>query len=289
MDGTSLLYAFDDPEAPERHTTQYFEVFGHRSVYHEGWIASAFHRAGMPWTVGMPPVDAPMDGDIWELYDTRTDFSQASDLAVEQPQKLAELQDVFAKEAGRAGILPLRDARANRTPMPSHATGRHHFVYHRGAIGIPETQGPPLRGCSWNMTAHIVVPAAGARGVLVTMGGYNGGMSLYLTREGRPVFVYRAFEASRLRLDGPAPLAEGDHRLEVDLDYDGGGPGRGGSISMLLDGREVASGRVERTPRGFFSIDETFDVGETTGSPVGDHPHIYPFVGGIERVEFTLR
>ncbi|GIH68072.1 sulfatase-like hydrolase/transferase [Sphaerimonospora thailandensis] len=288
MDGTSLVYSFDDADAPERHTTQYFEVFGHRSIYHDGWIASAFHRAGMPWTVGLPPVDAPFEADVWELYDTRRDFSQARDLAGSEPERLAELQELFAKEAARVDIQPLRDARARRTPMPNLATGRTRFAYHRGAVGTPETNAPPLRARSWTMRAHIDVPGGGARGVLASMGGDNAGWALYLTQDGRPEFVYRAFEAGRVHLAGPAAVPTGRHVLEVDLAYDGGGPGRGAQITLRLDGAELGSDRTPRTPRGFFSIDETFDVGATSGSPVGNYPHVYPFEGGLDRVEFEV-
>ncbi|MGW5647719.1 sulfatase-like hydrolase/transferase [Saccharopolyspora sp. NPDC003752] len=288
MDGTSLVYSFDDPEAPERHTTQYFEVFGHRSIYHEGWIASAFHRAGMPWTVGQPPVDAPFDADVWELYDTTRDFSQARDLAAEEPEKLAWMRDLFDKKAARTGILPLRDARAHRTLMPNLAAGRREFTFHRGAVGIPESNAPELAGNSWTVSAHIVVAAEGSRGVLATMGGYTGGWALYLTEDGRPEFVYRAFEAGHVHLVGREPVPAGEHVLAAHLAYDGGGRGNGARITLSLDGIELGSGHTPRTPPGFFSIDETFDIGETTGSPVGDYPHVFPFHGGLDRVEFVL-
>lgn len=289
MDGTSLLYGFDDAAATERHTTQYFEVFGHRSIYRDGWIASAFHRAGMPWTVGKPPVDAPFDGDVWELYDTGSDFSQAVDLAGSRPGKLAELQEVFAKEAARVRILPLRDARANRTVMPNLAADRTELTYYRGAVAIPETNGPAVRGRSWTMCAHFAVPDGGSRGVLATMGGQHGGWALYLTTRGAPEFVYRAFDAGRVELSGPEPLGAGRHSLEVDFAYDGGGPGKGASITLRLDGADLGSGRTEYTPRGFFSIDETFDVGATTGSPAGNFPHVFPFEGDLHDVTFRLR
>jgi len=288
MDGTSLVYSFAVVDAPERHTTQYFEVFGHRSIYHEGWIASAFHRAGLPWTVGLPPVDASFDDDVWELYDTTTDFSQAHDLAAAHPQRLAELQELFHREAQRVDILPLRDARVARLPMPNLAGNRTEFTYHRGAIGIPETNGPSLRGRSWTMRAHIDVPESGARGVLATMGGNTAGWALWLTVDGRPAFRLRAFEAGTVDIVGDLCLAPGGHVVTVDLAYDGGGFGRGATMTLLVDGASVGTGRTERTPPGFYSIDETFDVGETTGSPVGDYPHVFPFRGGLDRVEFSL-
>jgi arylsulfatase len=288
MDGTSLVYAFDDAEAPERHTTQYFEVFGHRSIYHEGWIASAFHRAGLPWTVGLPPTDVPFDADVWELYDTTTDFSQARNLADAEPERLRQLRELFDREADRVRILPLQDARTALLPMPNLAGGRTEFTYRRGAVGIPESNGPSLRARSWTARAHIDVPAAGAQGVLATMGGRNAGWALYVTPEGVPEVVFRAFEAGTVHLRGSGPLAPGRRVLAVDLAYDGGGFGRGATLSLSVDGERVDEGRTEATPRGFFSIDETFDVGETSGSPVGDYPHVFPFRGGLDRVEFSL-
>lgn len=288
MDGTSLVYSFQDAEAPEQHTTQYFEVFGHRSIYHNGWIASAFHRAGMPWTVGRAPQDVPVESDVWELYDTTCDFSQARDLAAAEPGKLAELQDVFEKEAARIGILPVRDARVHRTPMPNLARGRTEFTYYRGAVGIPETNGPALQGQSWTMRAHFEVLSRPARGVLATMGGRSGGWALYLTRDGHPEFIYRAFEAGCVHLCGSAPLERGRHVLEVEFDYDGGGRGRGATISLRTGDSVLGTGRIERTPPAFFSIDETFDIGTTSGSPVGNYPHVYPFDGDLDRVTFQI-
>lgn len=288
MDGTSLVYTFDDADAPERHTTQYFEVFGHRSIYHEGWIASAFHRAGMPWTVGLPPVEVPFEEDVWELYDTSRDFSQAHDLAASEPEKLVELQRLFEQEAARVDILPMHDARNKPGLMPNLAAGRTEFTYRRGAVGIPETNGPALRGRSWTMRAYLDVPERGCRGVLASMGGGNGGWAAFVNSDGHPELVYRAFEAGSVHLRAGMPLAAGSRVVEVHLEYDGGGFGKGATITMSVDGAEVDSGRTERTPRGSFSIDETFDIGETTGSPVGDYPHVFPFDGGLDRVEFSL-
>ncbi|KRF10451.1 arylsulfatase [Nocardioides sp. Soil796] len=289
MDGTSLVYSFADGEVPERHTTQYFEVYGHRSIYHEGWIASAFHRAGMPWTVGLPPTDAPFDQDVWELYDTTRDFSQAHDLAASEPARLAQLQELFEREAARVEILPLHDARTRRGGTPNLAGNRTEFVYRRGAFGIPESNGPRLNGRSWTMRAHVDVPEGGSRGVLATMGGNTAGWALWLTEDGRPEFRLRAFEAGTVSLAGDTAVAVGAHVLEVDVDYDGGGVGKGATITLSLDGVALGSGRTERTPRGFYSIDETFDIAMTSGSPVGDYPHVFPFEGGLDRVEFSLR
>ncbi|MDN5892808.1 MAG: arylsulfatase [Nocardioides sp.] len=287
MDGTSLVYSFDDATAPERHETQYFEVNGHRSIYHRGWLASA-HHGGVPWTVGLPGEPRDFDEDRWELFDLESDFSQSVDLAAEHPERLAELKALFEREAERVGILPLMDARVSRTRMPNLTEGRTSFTFHPGVVGVPESQAPRMVGRSWHLRASLDVGADGARGVVATMGGRAAGWSLWLDENGCPRLTYRTFEVDALDLGAPA-LGEGRHEIEVIHRYDGGGRGRGAELSLVCDGAEVAKGRIRATPPAIFSIDETFDIGTTTGSPVGDHPVSWPFEGGsIARVDIEL-
>ncbi|MFI0353522.1 arylsulfatase [Actinomadura sp. 9N407] len=287
MHGTSLVYSFDDPSAPERHTTQYFEVYGHRSVYHEGWMASA-HHGGVPWGVGLPGQDRAFEDDVWELYNLDEDFSQAVDLAAAEPGRLAELQKIFEREAGRVGILPLRDARVSRTRMPNLAAGRKSFTFYPGAIGIPESNAPRMIGRSWTLQASLET-ADRPRGVIATMGGRAAGWSLFVDPAGRPVFVYRTFEIAVAELVPDLTLAPGPHRLQVDFTADGDGRGRGGTLVLTVDGTQAAGDRLAATPPAIFSIDETFDIGLNTGSPVGDHPPAFPFEGGeIVQVDITL-
>lgn len=291
FDGTSLVYSFADAQAPERHRTQYFEVFGHRAIYHDGWMASAFH-ARLPWEV-ISVTQKPFETDRWELYDLRTDFSQAHDLAAREPERLAQLQTLFQKEAERNQVLPLRDTIFN-PPLPSLTGKRTEFTYYPGAVGIPEKGAPNILNRSWSVSATIEVPASGARGVIATMGGSPAGWSLYLDSTGKPVFAYRAFEAGSIELVGERALGAGRHVLQVDFDYDGGGYSKGGTARLLLDGVPQREGRVTATPPGFFSIDETFDIGIDTGSAAGRYPAAgalgYPFSGGrIERVDVRLR
>ncbi|MFB4312721.1 sulfatase-like hydrolase/transferase [Actinomadura sp. 21ATH] len=287
MHGTSLVYSFDDPDAPERHTTQYFEVYGHRSLYHEGWMASA-HHGGVPWGVGLPGKDRPFEDDVWELYDLEADFSQANDLAEAEPGRLAELQRLFEREAGRVGILPLRDARVSRTRMPNLARGRKSFTYYPGAVGIPESNAPRMLGRSWTLTAALETGDR-PRGVIATMGGRAAGWSLYVDTAARPVFVYRTFELAVAELAPGLALEPGRHVLRVDFTADSDGIGRGGTLVLTADGTRVAGAHLAATPPAIFSIDETFDIGLNTGSPVGDHPPAFPFAGGeIERVDIVL-
>ncbi|KRF10489.1 arylsulfatase [Nocardioides sp. Soil796] len=290
MDGTSLVYTFADADAPERHTTQYFEVFGHRSIYHEGWIASAFHGQA-PWTPrfkdGEPRRDYDFATDSWELYDTTRDFSQATDLAATEPEKLAALQELFVAEAERVSILPLRDARSTRTPMPNLAAGRNEFVY-RGPVGLPETDAPPFGGRSWQLLARFGVGSTACRGVLASIGGHSGGWSLRLDEDGRVVFHVRIFERDAFILTSPAPLAPGQHEVLLEFRYDGGGRGKGGEFSLVVDGSTVGVDRISATPPGYYSIDELFTIGFTSGSPVADHPERYPFTGELEEIRIRV-
>ncbi|MEV0974336.1 arylsulfatase [Microtetraspora glauca] len=287
MDGTSLMYTFADADASERHTTQYFEVYGHRSIYRDGWMASA-HHGGLPWSIGRPGADRPFEDDVWELYDLERDFSQADDLAAAEPGKLRRMRALFEQEAARAGILPLRDARVARTRMPNLARGRRRFTYHPGAVGIPESNAPRVVGRSWSLRAVIRVDAPGAYGVIATMGGRAAGWSLHLDDAGRPVFVYRTFAMACLRLTGEDGLGAGRHTIDVAFSYDGG-IAAGGTVTLVVDGVPAGEDRIAVTPPAIFSIDETFDIGLSTGSPVGEYPASYPFTRGtIERVDITL-
>ena len=287
MDGTSLIYSFGDAGARERHDTQLFEVNGHRSIYHRGWLASA-HHGGVPWTVGRPGTARAFEDDTWELYDLRADFSQSQDLATDHPERLDELRALFDREADRVGIRPLVDARVSRTKLPNLTEGRTSFTFHAGVVGVPESNAPRMLGRSWHLRAVLDVDPAPMRGVIATMGGQAGGWSLWCDTEGRVRLTYRSFEADSVDLVGPA-LPDGRRQVEVTHRYDGGGRGRGAELALVCDGAEAASGRVSVTPPAVFSIDETFDIGLTTGSPVGDYPVSWPLRGGgIHRVDIEL-
>lgn len=294
MDGSSLLPSFASAGAPEHHTTQYFEVFGNRAIYHEGWMASARHDR-LPWTVGLSRQGTSFEDDPWELYNLEQDFSQAQNLAAENPDKLAELQSLFHSEAERVNILPLRNAADIRTPMPNLTGSRTHFTYYPGAVGIPEAQAPQMANRSWSLTANLDIPQENpGRGVIATVGGTAAGWSLFLGDRGQPVYEYRIFEFGHLRLEGNDPLAAGRHELSLMFDYDGPGYGKRGTFTLQVDGSVVARGQVPASQPMFFSIDETFDIGMDTGSPAGNYPEGaalgFPFRGArIEQVDLELR
>jgi arylsulfatase len=283
MDGTSLVYSFNDAKAPERHTTQYFEILGNRAIYHEGWMASTRNRARVPW--GNLISDSTDTGaEVWELYDLRNDYSQSRDLATEEPGQLRRLQNIFWAEAGRNQVLPISGRPAGVDAIPALGAGRSEVTYYTGAVGIPESGVPDLKNRDHRVTAFIHVPAEGARGVLATQGGVGAGWALYVTAEGHPAYVYNLFGKTVTTIVGSKPLAAGERRIEIRFDYDGGGYGRGAGLRLLVDGKSVAKGRIERSAPAIFSIDETFDVGTDTGSPAGRYPALFKFTGRLDRV-----
>ena len=292
MDGTSLLYTLADPKAPERHRTQYFEVFDHRAIYHDGWIASAFHDR-LPWTV-ISFGNKTFDDDKWELYNLDTDYSQADDLAAKEPGRLAELKALFTAEAARNQVLPLRNS-VVPVPgrLPSIAGQRTTMTFYEGAIGVPETALPRTYNRSWSLAATAELASA-SRGVIATLGGRSAGWSLYLDGTGRPTFTYRLFDLATVNLRGPRPLAPGTHALRVDFDYAGRGFGKGGQLRLSVDGKPVAEASLPASPTAFYTIDESFDVGLDHGSPAGFYPPSaapgYAFRGGaIREVTITAR
>ncbi|WP_110205979.1 arylsulfatase [Nocardioides daejeonensis] len=287
MDGTSLVPSFSSADADEHHRVQYFEVNGHRSVYRDGWMASA-HHGGVPWTVGLPGEQRSFDEDVWELYDLGADFSQAHDVSADHPQLLAELTALFEDEAGRVGILPLQDARIRRPrTLPNLSEGRTSFTFYEGMVGMPEEQAPRLVGRSWHLAARLDAGPE-VRGVVATMGGRAAGWSLWIDPERRPVLTYRTFEIDRVEVRGKS-LDPGEHLVEVVFAYEGPGFARPATLSLVVDGESAGSARVRATPPAVFSIDETFDIGCTTGSPVGDHPVDFPFRDGrVLRVDLEL-
>ena len=284
FDGTSLVYSFDDASAKSRHQTQYFEVFGHRAIYHDGWMASAF-RGRAPWR----PLDSfphPLSEDRWELYDLDHDFSQARDLAAKEPERLKALQALFDEEATRNNVLPMGDD----TPgagLPKLHQDRRHFVFYEGAVGIPESGAPPIPNRSYEIRAQIEIPREDVSGVIVTEGGVVAGWALYVDRERRPVYHYNFFDQERMTIVGKDPLPVGAASLRYVFESEAG-IGKGGTGKLYVGERLVGEARISRTAARFFSIDETFDVGTDTGSPAGDYPAGSTFTGEIRKVEVSI-
>jgi arylsulfatase A-like enzyme len=289
IEGTSMVYSFDDAGAPSQHPTQYFEMFANRAIYSDGWVAATTPTA-LPWEVIAKDVDV-INGFKWELYNVDEDFSQAVDLAGKEPEKLRELQDLFWVEAAKYNVLPLDNSKVERFDVsirPSLTRGRSVFTYYAGQTRIPEGAAPDLKNKSWRIGADVDIPASGADGVIATQGGRYNGWGLYLL-DGKPVFHYNLVGVQRFAIAGEEPLTPGKHVILVDFKYDGGGIGKGATVTLNLDDQPVAEGRVDRTYAFRVSIDETLDFGEDTGTPVSEDYEVpFEFAGALNRVLIRL-
>ena len=292
LDGVSLVYTFDRASAATRHRVQYFEMLGNRAIYKDGWMANTTPLR-LPWvtTVGAEPNP---DDFKWELYNVNEDFSQSSDLADKHPVKLKELQAAFDVEAKKYNVYPLDSsfARIDPSTRPSLTRGRSQFTYYPGMIRIPEGSAPDFKNKSWTVAAEITVPESGAEGVLGTIGGRFGGWALLLNG-GKPEFVYALSNqpAHKFRIGSSQPLSVGNHLVRVKFDYDGGGIGKGGTATLFVDEKQVAQGHISRTVMVRFSLDETFDVGEDTGTPVVEDyvdKMPYAFTGTLKKLMVVL-
>jgi len=268
MAGTSLVYSFDDAKAKERHTTQYFEVAGNRAIYHDGWFARTIHKA--PWET--KPRRPLQDNSAWQLYDVRSDFSLANDLAAKNPKKLAEMQALFLKEAAKYGVLPMDDRVFERLDgaavgRPDLMGGRTSITLSEGMVGMMESVFPNVKNRSKTITAEIEVPASGGNGTLIAQGGRFGGWSLYV-KDGVPAYDYNFLGLQRTSIASTKKLAPGKAELRLEFAYDGGGPAKGGQGTLFVNGEKVAEGRIPATQPGIFSADETADVGIDLGTPV---------------------
>ena len=289
VEGVSMRYSFDDPAAAGRRTTQYFEIFGNRAVYHDGWIASCFHGR-LPWVRAQRATPFG-DTERWELYHLADDFSQGVDLAAQLPGKLAELKAVFDAEARKYDVYPLSDAtlaRAFPANRPSLLAERTSVTYYAGQVRIPEPVTLSYTSTSFELRAQLAIPAGGAQGVVICIGGAMAGWSLYLQR-GIPRFAYNYLGHELTTIAAAEPLPEGPVALAVSFDYDGGGLGKGASVALRVNDMTVAGGRVERTvPFRFSMSGETLDVGTDTGSPVAPYGHDFRFTGRIDRIDATV-
>ena len=265
--GTSLVYSFNDADAEERHTSQYFEIFGNRAMYQDGWLARAIHRA--PWeTANLPPLES----DKWELYNTREDFSLANNLADQYPERLKELKTLFDKDAERFNVYPIDDRVIERTNpaiagRPDVMAGRTSLTLYEGMDGMLENTFINVKNKSKTITAELELPEEGASGAILVQGGRFGGWALYM-KDGKPVYTYNYLGLSRDTIAAKKPIAEGKATVVLDFEYDGGGVGKGGMATISVNGEEVAKGRIAKTQPNIFSADETADVGLDNQTPV---------------------
>jgi arylsulfatase len=290
IQGVSMLYALNDSQAAGRRMTQYFEIAGGRGIYHDGWFAGVVHS--VPWE--SKPRHSFQD-DQWELYDTTKDFSLTNDLAASNPAKLKEMQDLFMSEAIKNRVLPLDDRRYERqnaalAGRPELLGDRTSITLWPGITGMSENSFVNMKNRSFSITADLDIPEGGAEGVLLAQGGHIGGWSFYL-KDSKPVFTYNFVSLEETRVAASDALKPGKNTVRVNFDYDGGGIGQGGTLSILVNGKMAAKSRIERTQPFVFSADETAGVGIDEATTVTtDYPqHDNAFTGKSHKVVLDVK
>ena len=302
MEGVSMVYTFDkkNTDAPSTHKTQYFEMIGDRAIYHDGWILST-KVMRVPWdnsgTADKDPASWP-----WELYDLNKDWTQYNDLASQYPEKVAEMEKLFWEEANRNQVLPLDTTTFTRSllPRPNLTAGRTVFTYSGEVTGTPNGNAPNVLASSYTIKAEVEIPEEGAEGVIVTHGGRFAGYGFYVLK-GKPVYTWNLFGLKRVKWEGSDVLSPGKHILEFDFKYDGlgaatlqygspSGLGRSGTGYLKVDGKVVATQKMEKTIPMLLQWCESFDVGADTGSPVADEDYQTPFrfTGKLDKLTLTI-
>lgn len=267
MDGTSMVYTFDKGDAPDQHVTQYFEMFGNRAIFHDGWWARTIHKA--PWE---PHPRRGLEEDIWELYDTNADFSLTNDLSDAHPEKLAELKTIFMQEAARNKVLPIDDRTIERinpaiAGRPDLMGSRTSLTLAEGMTGMSENVFLNVKNKSKTITAEIEVAEDGGNGTIIAQGGRFGGWSLYV-KDGMPAYDYNFLGLERTSIAALQPLKSGKSTIRFEFAYDGSGLGKGGLGTLFVNDEKVGEGRIKRTQPVIFSADETADVGVDLATPV---------------------
>jgi arylsulfatase len=292
IEGVSMQYTFGNATAEDRHRTQYFEMYCNRAIYNDGWLAGTVH--GAPWETGKPR--AALENDKWELYDTRADFSLADDLAGKYPEKLKEMQELFMKEAVKYNVLPLDDRKLERlnaalVDRPDLMAGRTSLTVYEGMTGISENVFINIKNRSHAITAEVIIPKGGAKGVILAQAGRFGGWSLYL-KDGKPTYTYNFLGLKRFTISAKNSVPAGKATVRYEFAYDGGGLGKGGLGRIIVNGKKVAEGRIEHTQPMAFSIEEGASVGEDGETPVVENygiPAPYKFTGKINKVTIDLK
>ena len=275
-----MLYSFDDAAAPDRHTKQYFEMFGNRAMYQDGWLARTIHKA--PWE---PHPRRGLTEDIWELYDTRKDFSLVNDLSQDHPEKLKELQDLFLEEGEKYHVLPIDDRTIERinpatAGRPDLMAGRTSLTLAEGMVGMSENIFINIKNKSKTITAEVDVPEDGGNGIIIAQGGRFGGWALYV-KDGVPAYDYNFLGLQRTTIASGKKLPAGKSTIKFDFAYDGGGLAKGGLGTLYINDEEVGEGRIEHTQPMIFSADETADVGIDLATPVVET------IGSEKKSKFT--
>jgi arylsulfatase len=290
IEGVSMVYTFADAKAPSRHQTQYFEMFGNRAIYHDGWVARTIHMA--PWE---PKPRAALEQDKWELYNVAEDFAETDDLAAKQPEKLKELQALWLMEAVKYNVLPIDDRRIERfnavlVGRPDVMGGRTSLTVYEGMTGMMENVFINVKNRSHTITAEVEIPKGTASGVILCQGGRFGGWSLYI-KDGKPAYSYNWVGLEQYTVSAIKPLAPGKATITFDFAYDGGGPGKGGKGTISINSQKASEGRIEHTNGFIFSADETADVGQDDATPVTEayKERNNKFTGKIHKVTVVVK
>lgn len=290
IEGVSMLYSFNDAKASEQHETQYFEMFGNRGIYHKGWTAVTRHKT--PWIL-MGEKTPAYDDDVWELYDTTKDWSQSNDLSKQMPEKLHELQRLWLMEAVRYNVLPLDDDLAKKmnpdtAGRPVLIKGKSQILF--GGMGhLSENCVISIKNKSHSVTAEITVPDSGAEGVIIAQGANIGGWSLY-AKDGKLKYCYNLGGIQHFFAESTDKIPSGDHQVRMEFAYAGGGLGKGGKVTLYIDGKQAGTGDVGMTAAMVFSADDGCDVGEDSGAPVSPDygPHGNGFNGKVKGVQIAI-
>jgi len=302
MDGVSMMYTFDkkNANAPSTHKTQYFEMIGDHAIYHDGWMLST-KVMRVPWDNSGKADKYPASWP-WELYDLSKDWTQAEDIAAKYPEKVKELEALFWEEAEKNQVLPMDSTTFTRAilPRPSLAAGRTVYNYAGVVTGIPNGSAPNVLASSYNIKAEVEIPEGGAEGMLVTHGGRFTGYGFYLL-ENKPVYTWNLMGMQHVKWEGQEALTPGKHTLEFDFRYDGlgaatlqygtpSGLGQSGTGYLKVDGKVVATQKMEKTIPMTMQWDENFDVGADTGTPVDDRDYKTPFrfTGKLDHLTLTI-
>ncbi len=302
IEGTSFLYTFDAKNAkePSRHHTQYFEMMGQYALYHDGWVLSTkVNRA--PWEAFGAANPDPLNNQVFQLYDLSKSWNQADDIADKNPQKVAEMKQMFVAEARKYQVFPMDASVAARivAPRPNITAGRTEFVYTRPMVGLPQGDSPMLLNASYVITADIEVPQGGAEGMILTSGGRFGGYGFYVLK-GKPVFLWNLADLKRIRWEGPDALAPGKHTIVFDFKYDGlgvgtlafnnmSGLGRPGTGTLMVDGKPVQTITMDHTLPMILQWDESFDIGSDTLTGVNDADYTPPFALTAKLDKLTIK
>ncbi len=290
MDGVSMLYAAKDKSAPDRHTVQYFEMFGNRAIYSDGWLARVVHM--IPWQ-GKPL--NTFQEEKWELYNTDEDFSLVNNLATENPEKLKELQDLFEKEAIANNVYPLDDRLYERfnaaiAGRPDLMGDRKSLTLADGMEGILENTFLNIKNNSKTIVANVSLKG-NDKGIIICQGGKFGGWALYMNN-GKPAYTYNYFGLASYTIESSKAIRESSAEIKLEFAYDGGGAGKGGVAKLFINGEQVAEGRIEKTQPAVFSADETADVGKDDATQVADKVfkdvHDSDFTGYVDNVTISI-